>query len=243
MDIQQIITGRRSLPILVGVAGVGIGFGVGYILGKRVQTVEFHQDILIELEDTSDDEGYEDIIEVETSDPVIYEEIPEPTVIDEEVVSETQVKIVAQEQIAEGVVVRRNVFTPAANDQWVYDDEIAHRDAHPGEPHVIHHDEFMNNEKKYNQETLTYYKGDDIVADQEDKPIYNYSTLMGHLKFGHGSGDENVVYIRNETINMEWEVLLHDGSYETEVLGLQIEDEYEKSDIKHAHVRRFRPVD
>jgi hypothetical protein len=99
----------------------------------------------------------------------------------------------------------------------------------------------MNNEMDYNQETLTYYKGDDIVADQSDTPIYNHSGLMGDLKFGHGSGDANVVYIRNDSIQMEWEVLLHEGSFEVEVVGLQVEREYEESDIKHAHERRFRP--
>lgn len=242
MYVKDILQKPFVIPATISLATFGLGFGVGYILGKRVQTIEIHQDIVVELE-SEDADVFDEIIEIETTDPVIYNEIPQPEIEEDGLIKEFENSIhnSIQDEELEPVRVIRNVFTPVVNDQWVYEDEIAHREANPGEPCVIHYDEFMNNEMDFQQETLTYYKADDIVADQANKPIYNYSGLMGHLKFGHGSGDETVVYIRNATIHMEWEICLDDGSFETEVLGLQVEEEYEKADIKHSQVRRFRP--
>lgn len=119
---------------------------------------------------------------------------------------------------------------------WDYEAELSTRD--PRAPYVIHQEEFINDEMGYHQETLSYYAGDDIMADTDDTPIYNYSGLMGELKFGHGSRDPNVVYIRNDAIHMEWEVLLNPGAFSEEVLGLALEKDNE-NDLRHS-VQKFR---
>lgn len=130
-----------------------------------------------------------------------------------------------------------NVFETVLSN-WDYEIEIAQRGE--GLPYVIHYDEFMANESNYQQETLTYYSADDILADQSDTPIYNYSKLMGDLRFGHGSNDQNVVYIRNDQLHMEWEILNHSGSFEEEVVGLEIEERYAAQDLKHSNNMKFR---
>jgi hypothetical protein len=125
----------------------------------------------------------------------------------------------------------------AHNDRsWDYDVEVATREREI--PYVIHQEEFINDEMGFRQETLTYYAGDDIMSDTDDTPIYNYAGLMGELKFGHGSRDPNVVYIRNEVIHMEWEILLNPGMFSEEVLGLQMEKDAE-NDLRHS-VQKFR---
>lgn len=127
------------------------------------------------------------------------------------------------------------------DEDWDYQAELSSRD--PKLPYIIHRDEFIQEEMGYDQSTVTYYRGDDIMADIHDVPIYNHSNMFGELKFGHGSGDKNVVYIRNETLQMEWEVLLHTGRYEVEVLGNDIENYYAKENLAHAHsVLKFRDV-
>jgi hypothetical protein len=245
MNVSDILHNKWTIPVAMGAVGLGAGFGSGYVIGKRAQLNQIKREIqeIRDLEEYVDETLDEEVIEdeIELPQPEV-EEIPDmgppPAVIDEDVVREIPI---IDEEVIEPVTVVRNVFTPVPDDQWVWEDELAHRAENAGEAYVIHHDEFMNNELDYNQETLTYYRGDDIVADQEDKPIYNYAGLMGELKFGHGSGQENAVYIRNDSIHMEWEVLLHDGSFEIEVMGLVVEEEYEEADIKHSHERRFRP--
>lgn len=234
MNIDDILQKTWFPPAIIGTAFVG-GVGIGYLVGKR------HQLLILERQI----EMYDAIIEDEEYKSALgSEELPQPEPIGYiETVEETDTGLVATghvpEEEPEPVTVHRNVFELAEDDQWVWEDELAHRD--DLEMYVIHNNEFMSNETDYEQETLTYYAGDDVMVGQDDKAIHNYSVLLGDLKFGHGSGDANVVYIRNDSIHMEWEVLRSEGMYSIEVGGLEIEEQYEQADMKHSHDRRFRP--
>lgn len=128
-----------------------------------------------------------------------------------------------------------NVFNNQ-NSTWDYEAELSARD--PELPYIISYDEYDLEEMGYRQDTVTYYAKDGMMADSTDTPLYNYSDLMGHLRFGHGSNDPNVVYIRNEKLHMEWEVLLHTSSFAEEVLGQQMEQQTE-NELRHS-VLRFR---
>jgi len=133
-------------------------------------------------------------------------------------------------------VVMNNVFA-GSSDNWDYDVEVSNRT--DKSPYVIHKDEFWSNEFDFAQTTLTYFQGDDILVDQSDTPIYNYETVVGELKFGHGSNDPNVFYVRNPKNRAEYEILLDRGSYSVEILGLDSEDD---ADIWHS-VEKFKPDD
>lgn len=146
------------------------------------------------------------------------------------------------EGIGEGVKhVAHNIFDD--NDHWDYEAERSNRKA--GEPYVIHVDEYMNDEMNYeNQSTLTWYEKDQILTDSHDKPIYNATETVGELKFGHGSGDPNVVFVRNERTKAEYEILRDPGSYTETVMGEEIESEYESADLTHMNApRRMRRSD
>lgn len=130
-----------------------------------------------------------------------------------------------------------NVFE-TYNSQWDWEIENMYRlDNHI---YVIHYDEFVNNESNYSQETLTYYSGDDILTDQLNTPIYDHVKMIGQIKFGYGSNDPNVVFIRNTEIHMEWEILKDEGKYQEEILGYEIEQNYEANDLKHSNNFKFR---
>ena len=103
-------------------------------------------------------------------------------------------------------------------------------------PYVIHKDEFFAQEKDYTQVTLTYYEGDDTLCDERDSVVADQDATigLGNLsRFGHGSGDPNIVYIRNVELSIEYEVVHSDGKYSVEVLA---EDELKHSD----RIRRRR---
>lgn len=129
-----------------------------------------------------------------------------------------------------------NVFDNPAGGEWDYDVELPNRSADA--PYVLHQDEFYADERGYTQLTVTYFEGDQVLVDEQEKPIYNWGQILGELKFGHGSNDSNVVYIRNEKNEAEYEVLLFSGSYEEEVLGISQEPE----DVTHT-VGKFRASD
>lgn len=104
-------------------------------------------------------------------------------------------------------------------------------------PYVLHKDEYFNNETPFEQITLTYYEGDDVLADSNDTPVDDQDAMigLGNLsKFGHGSGDPNVVYIRNHELQLEIEVVHSDGKFGEEVHG------FRDDELKHSHQRRRR---
>lgn len=135
--------------------------------------------------------------------------------------------------------VRQNVFAHN-DDDWNMDEELAKRD--PGQPYILHRDEFYAEERGFTQTTLTWYEGDKIMCDQEEVPLYNWQREVGPLRFGHGSGGKDLFYVRNEKNRAEYEVIRLDDRYDVAVLGQEIEDSQTASDLRHSRTpTRFRP--
>ena len=119
---------------------------------------------------------------------------------------------------------------PSHNPQWNYEEELARRN--PGEPHVIHQDEYHTTEDGrvrpgWTQMAYTYYARDDVLTDEENQVIPNAEEVIGHynLRFGVGSDDPDVVFIRNPERMLEMEICRVDKSYEEHVLGLDANEE------------------
>lgn len=92
-------------------------------------------------------------------------------------------------------------------------------------PYVISVDEFLDSNGN-NKVSLTYYDGVDsqVLADERDAVISKITPLLGDdflTNFGHRSGDKNIVYVRNERLEMDIEVVLNESSYEEVVLGIK----------------------
>lgn len=129
-----------------------------------------------------------------------------------------------------------NVFTaPVEGEQWDYSTETANRSREA--PYVIHIDEFRQNEPEHEQQTLTYYEVDDVLADTHDHTVDDIDKVVGLgslERWGHGSQDANVVYVRNEVLMLDVEIIRDRGSYADMVSG----------SIRHSHtvdrIRRSR---
>jgi hypothetical protein len=150
-------------------------------------------------------------------------------------VAQRILQVVEEAPTDEELVVTHNIF--GNDDEFDLEEEIKKRT--PGMPYVLHRDEFYADEEDFSQSTLTYYSGDDILVDENDVPVYNHNRVIGDLRFGHGSNDPNVFYVRNHNLRAEYEVVLADGHYAKEVLGLDIEDNARTKDMKHS-LHRFR---
>jgi hypothetical protein len=108
-------------------------------------------------------------------------------------------------------------------DTWDYDREVRNRSREI--PFVLHKDEF-DAEEDATQVTVTYFEGDDVLVDEKDEVITKKDEVVGMdnlSQFGHGSGDPNVVYVRNAHLGVDYEILRHKGHYAKEVLGLEEE--------------------
>lgn len=121
--------------------------------------------------------------------------------------------------------VTHNVFVQAGSIEG-WDQEREESSRTPEHPYVISHDEYMEGAVD-DQRTLTYYAGDDILADEREVHLDDVEGLVGvrNLQlFGHGSRDSNVVYIRNERLEVEFEIYRNPGKYVEEVVGLEHSD-------------------
>lgn len=93
--------------------------------------------------------------------------------------------------------------------------------------YIISSQEFEEGEKDYSQNTLTYFEGDDVLVDERDKPIHHKNSVIGdgnNLLFGEESNDPNVVYIRNEHLEVDFEVCRSRGTFTEEILGIPLNE-------------------
>ena len=227
---------NKWVPAIGGLLILGAGVGIGYIIGKR----KSYQVIKIgdRIPETRPPKVILDSPPDEVATPMKTIRVNN-TSTDEDVAN-NEVRVTVNEE-----VVKANVFAAAAvieNDVWDIDEEVKRRNPHT--PYVIHYDEFFAEEmatENYLQKTLTYYAGDGVLVDEDEKPVYNVNDVVGDClnKFGHGSTQPNVVYVRNMTRQEEYEVILDPGKYETEILGLEEEHEPTPKELRHSQQRKF----
>jgi hypothetical protein len=209
-------------------AGLLIGGGTMYLVGRRrgKKAAEVEAMLQAEVEIASIREyyhrqqkpGLDEIIEKKGySSETVPPPSPERPLSPPVPVQEPTRKKVARTEAAE----------KDKNEAWSYPYELSQRDSHT--PYIIHQDEFHSNENEHHQTSYIYYEGDDTLVDAEDNTILNNrENLIGTRalnKFGHGSDDKNIVYVRNPELDLEVEIIRESGKYETAVLGLDDGDE------------------
>lgn len=89
-------------------------------------------------------------------------------------------------------------------------------------PFVISYDSFLNEYDSFSKNTLSYFEGDGVVADDRDEVIVDYLDYIGDYaldSFGVGSDDPNIVYVRNFSKEADYEVVKDSSSYQETVLG------------------------
>lgn len=245
--ISKVLPKREALPAtaVVGVASFAAGFGVCYFIKRQQENMRLYEEYEMAFQEETEEEGNDEVGNVMTlgtppaedifqhptmKGRVTYHDVKDiPNIMaDEEEAPE-------EEEDDEPVAQIVSIFTDQTDD-WDMDAEIEGRDEES--PYILHIEEFMNDERGYGQTTLTYYEGDDVLVDDKDVPIYNQSGTVGNLRFGHGSNDQNVVYIRNAKLHSEFEVILDHGFYEHEILGVDITTDLSRKDgVKHSQPR------
>lgn len=84
-------------------------------------------------------------------------------------------------------------------------------------PYCISANEFEE-DNGYIKSHVSYYEGDDTLADDDDKVIHHINDAVGDdfiNHFGDMSGDASLAYIRNEKYSIDYEVQLVHGSYKS----------------------------
>jgi hypothetical protein len=156
--------------------------------------------------------------------------------------SVTEIELTPTEQGVDAEIITSNIFVNGQPlDEGDYDETDEEALKSMGKPYVITEDSFGENEDGYEQIQVTWYAKDQILADDRDQVIDDADGLVGEInmtKFGQGSGDKHIVFIRNDEKELEIEVARSKGSYAEEVAGFRHSDE----DDRHT-IRRFRGDD
>jgi hypothetical protein len=224
---------KVGLPVATMVLSFGAGVCLGYILGRRKKYVPTHIVPAVKKDFTD--------VEKEIEHTLEYYDQEEAKGRSPAVISNSEVEEFVAEKLKEASTNNEEseedhtIIFAGNTTEWDYTLELSKRVEDI--PYIIHKDEFYADERGYAQSTLTYYSGDDIMVDEEDSPVYNHTTVVGELFFGHGSGDPNVVYVRNAERKAEYEILFDPGLYSIEVLGLEIEPNARVKSLKNGPPR------
>lgn len=109
------------------------------------------------------------------------------------------------------------------------------------EPYVISLAEFSNDEEDFDKITIRYFEEDDTLTEELRKDTMPIESVGAEnlSRFGVGSEDESIVYIRNEQLKIDFEVIRDEGSYTESVLGLP---EWDSRDVrdKKPRVKKMR---
>lgn len=129
-------------------------------------------------------------------------------------------------------VVRKNVFDKKDEGEEETEEEIFPEkyaqlpDRDPDAPYIIGVDEWVTgiqNGSQYEKEQLTYFEGDDTLVNSDGNIVNDVATFVGIKNlnyFGMGSDNDDIVYIRNEALEKDFEVFKEDVEYTVKVLGL-----------------------
>lgn len=145
-------------------------------------------------------------------------------------------------------IITQNVFTDHIEDvpdeALEVEEQVKTAPRSKDRPYIITKQEYDENETEYEQIVLSYFSKDDVLADVHDKPLTDNDKYVGDDNldnFGWGSNDPNVVYVRNEKLELEFEINHSTGSFAKEVLGFN-DQELRHSDGRQ-RIRKFRGDD
>jgi hypothetical protein len=97
----------------------------------------------------------------------------------------------------------------------------------PEAPYVISYEEFAEEMNNFEKLTLNYYEDDDVLTDEEDGVVTDVIGVVGDdalTSFGDRSEDPEVVYVRNEKLETDYEVIRLSKSFAKDVLGYDPDD-------------------
>lgn len=93
-------------------------------------------------------------------------------------------------------------------------DEPPSEDGYFEPPYGISDEDYVHSNRNYAKETLIYYAGDDVFADECVTFVDNASLLVGEKwRMEIGKFEENVAYIRNDRVRTDYEIIVEDCSF------------------------------
>jgi hypothetical protein len=111
-------------------------------------------------------------------------------------------------------------------------------------PYLIPEEVFMDEDEdqsKFSKITITYWEEDDTLCDEREAIIPDIEGTVGAINlhsFGQNEGQRDVIYVRNERLKADYEIVRESASYSKVILGLKDDEDRPKVPI-----RRMRGYD
>lgn len=88
-------------------------------------------------------------------------------------------------------------------------------------PYVISTQAFSFECEDHEKEILYYYAQDGVLCDDNQDLVGNWTELVGNVDsyFGKDASEEHAVYVRNERMETDYEIIFLDKKYSVVVLG------------------------
>lgn len=89
-------------------------------------------------------------------------------------------------------------------------------------PYVISFEEFFETNNEYDKCSIGYYADDETLVDEVDDLVDDPNYIVGPValsKFGYLSQDPDIVYVRNDNLAIDYEIVREWISYQEKVLG------------------------
>lgn len=235
-----------------GVPGLLIGGAVGFFVSKKIleayyieitesaiQEVKDHYRIIRKDGDLSDPLNSVTVDITEDDSDVNDEDISEDSVPE---------KQGFRNKLAEDRV-EYNLFSKPHPEQVRTEEEVKIdedfvdeydpiRDRDTTVPYIITFNEFMQYESDGNfqeSSTVTYFEGDDTLMDDAEHIIPDPDSVINVKNlafFGVGSEDPSIVYVRNEKIGIDFEIVKDERDYAEVVLGIRTNDDEPRKGVR-----------
>ena len=208
------------------------GIGVGYFLATAVMQKQYDERLDQEIARTKEFFATVELPPVNAKDleyPTTTMPASKPVVVQEEAkpVLDPSLSPVERSEQLEKIANRVQYNTPSRETKAT---KVAESKLIIGErePYVITFEEFDANETEAQQITVSYFAGDGIVVDEVEEVVSaeRVEETLGTNnlnKFGTNTEDPNmdpnVLYIRCEKFDLDFEVTRSPGKYSVEVLG------------------------
>lgn len=245
-QMVPVLRNKNAQLIIVGTMGSAVGAAAGYFTAQKRLEKKYADIAESEIEEAR----HYYALKVDEAKPSLEELAeklgygdPKPAVI--EVSEEETISYVDSDDhpVERTERISYNVFRDASQGAIPMDPLMENRG--DSKIYVITVDEFNENEDNYTQLELSYFEGDHVLSDEKDSPIEDMEKIIGPDaldRFGHGSKDPNIVYVRNHNLEVDMCITRSDGKFTVMVLGMDDPDELRHSERIRKN-RKFRGDD
>lgn len=116
------------------------------------------------------------------------------------------------QKVSHDVLTRR--YNKMAQKYSTSDERMGSAGDGPGvDPYVIDNQQFSDEMNDYEKLTIYYYAGDNVLANDDEEIISNMYHVLGYEFESNFDDITNVVYIRNETMETDYEVICLPGCH------------------------------